>query len=61
MKIRLTERAKRNLCMLPAVMILGAIWLSEQLRPAPDFRFDPFPQTSAHTNSAVSLTLRSME
>jgi hypothetical protein len=47
--------------MLPAVMILGAIWLSEQLRPAPAFRFDPHAQSSVHTNSAVSLTLRSME
>ena len=29
----LSETTKRNLCMLPGVLMLGAIWLSETLNP----------------------------
>lgn len=38
----LSETTKRNLCMVPAAMILGAIWLSETLnppKPRPDWEF----------------------
>ena len=50
----LSETAKRNLCMLPGVMLLGAIWLSETLNPPKSPPIVEFNSTGAASTNFLA-------
>jgi hypothetical protein len=53
----LSETTKRNLCMLPGVLILGAIWLSETLNPPKPQPVGEFRIENGNATNFVAQTL----